>query len=76
MGKQIFWDFIVAKLCDVTKEDISYLIYLQSTERVIFFIFYHATKQSYLSSKHFDASSNCGEEKQSIKGLSSAICKR
>ena len=32
--------YFVGKLCDVTREDNSYLIYLQTSERVIFVIFF------------------------------------
>ena len=78
-SKQVFADswgrYFVGKLGDVTRENDSYLIYLQTTERFIFLIFYYATKQSYLSCKYFDASSYCGVVKTS-KGLSSALyCK-
>ena len=42
-GKQIFADswgrYFVGKLGDVTRENDSYLIYLQTTEKVIFLIF-------------------------------------
>ena len=73
VGKQIFvcsWRrYYVGNLCDVTRKDNSYLIYLQTTERVFFLIFYDATKLGYLSCKHFDASSNCREVKPA-KGLS------
>ena len=44
--------YFVGQLCDVTREDNPYLIYLQTSERVIFLIFYNATKQSYHSCKH------------------------
>ena len=43
-GKQTFagsWGrYFVGKLCDVTRVDNSYMIYLQTTERVIFLIVY------------------------------------
>ena len=50
VGKQIFagsWGcYFVCKLCYITMEDNSYLIYLKTTERVIFLTFYYATNTS------------------------------
>ena len=68
VGKQIFvgsWGrYFVGKLCDVTRENNSYLIYLHATERVIFLISYDL---------HFDVSSSCGKVKPSQGPFSSAL---